>query len=122
MEADVAGIGEEVWEDIIKDAQLANRKPGRDTIWYVHEIIHGGKQLRGAVCRDSQGHLGYSWAHKKDLNKVTKKRTRQIAFGRAAKCEVYRMMDVWIKERNGTRSCAPRELHSLLQLLAEGVD
>jgi len=118
-EAD-AYISREVWEEVIKDAELANRKPGRDIIWYVYETKHGGKQLRGAVCRDKDGHLGYSWAHKKDLSKVTKKRTRQIAFARAAKCDVYRFMDDWYRGRNGFKTYIPRELYLSLQLLQEG--
>lgn len=90
-------------------------------IWYMYDRKdNGGCQLRGCVVKTPEGKIGYSWAHKNDLRKVTKKLARAIAFGRAAKCSLLRDWNGWRRERGpgGKILYPPRELDFALDALA----
>jgi hypothetical protein len=115
VEAD--GISPELWNDVMKVKDY----PKKAKIWYIHEVKHGAKILRGAVVQNPDGHLGYAWVHKNDLHKASKKRTRAIAFARAAKCDVYKFLKDWYRERNGFRTHIPREVYPYLDMLEGGL-
>jgi hypothetical protein len=82
-----------------------------------HYIYDKHRRLRGAIATDGT-RTGYSYIHKHDLHKASKKLARRIAIGRMLTC--YLVKDEfgnWIRCRNNSRTWVPREVYPYLEVL-----
>ena len=111
-------VDRDLWDDTMKTP-----KAPKEIVWYLHDKKG---QLRGAVAKTIDGRFGFSWAHKNDVKKITKKRTRMIALERAKKCDIHIAYDVetretqWVRERGplGWVTRIPHEVQGPLTELA----
>lgn len=109
-------VTHDLWDEVMQKGKVIGHPKVRITYIYDHK-----RRLRGAVVNDGT-HVGYSYSHKNDLRKCSRKLSRKIALGRMLTCGLERddtgSEPIWFRTRRTRTYCIPREVYPLLDALA----
>ncbi len=113
-------VTRDLWDEVMQKGRATGQPRVRVTYIYDHK-----RRLRGAVASDG-AHVGYSYSHKNDLRKCSRKLSRKIALGRMLTCGLERddtgPEPLWLRIRGERTYHVPREVYPLLDALAMEVE